>query len=406
MSKKGNDRGVFRKDPLSDARMTLQMGPSHPAMHGTVRMQLELDGETIKDMDIDIGYLHRGFEIMSEQATWTQVLPYTDRLNYNSALCNNVGYVIAVEKLLGITDQITPRCNWIRMIAAEISRIADHLTAIAAGALELGGFTPMLFGIQAREEYYKLTEHLCGARLTTSYTRVGGLRWDLPEGFKERYEFAEHMLLKNMADVEKMLTRNRIFYDRMADTGAISAEDAIAFGWTGPCLRSAGVDYDIRKAHPYCLYDKVDFDVPLGHKGDNYDRYLVRIEEIKQSTKIIQQCFANMEPGPVNIDDWSIVLPPKDAVYNTIEGMIAHFKLIMEGIQVPAGEVYSYTEAANGELGFFIVSAGAGKPYKLHCRAPCFAALQALKPMMLEEQLADIVPTFDTINMIGGEIDR
>ena len=292
------------------------------------------------------------------------------------------------------------------MIAAEVARIADHLTAVAAGALELGGFTPMLFGMKAREEFYKLIEHLCGARLTTSYTRIGGLRWDLPDGFYEQWQFARKVLDENMVDVDRMLTRNRIFYDRMADTGVISAEDAIDWGWTGPCLRSTGYEYDVRKAQPYLFYDKVDFDVPLGHKGDNYDRYLLRLAEIHESVKIIEQCFQNMEPGPVNVDDWQVVLPPKDAVYNTIEGMIAHFKLIMDGIQVPKGEVYSATEAPNGELGFYMVSSGIGRPYRLHCRPPCFAALQAMPGMLIGEQLADIVPTFDTINMIGGEIDR
>ena len=391
-------------DAQHDGLMRLQMGPSHPAMHGTVRMEVILDGETIRDMDVDIGYLHRGFEIQSEHATWTQVIPYTDRLNYNSALCNNVGYVLAVEKLLGI--DVPDRCKWIRMIACEVARICDHMTALAAGALELGGFTPMLFGMQAREEFYALIEYLCGARLTTAYTRVGGLRWDLPENFEARYRKAEASLSKNLADMGKMLTRNRIFVDRMADTGCITAAEAIEWGWTGPCLRSAGVDYDVRKAAPYLHYDKVDFDVPLGHKGDNYDRYLVRIEELHQSVKIINQCFKFMEPGPVNVDDWRVVLPPKELVYNTIEAMIAHFKLIMEGIPVPKGEAYGYTEAANGELGFYIVSAGNGTPWRVHCRAPCFALVQALRPMMIGEQLADIIPTFDTINMIGGEIDR
>ena len=392
------------QDPLHSSTMLLNMGPSHPAMHGTVRMRMTLDGETIRDMDIDIGYLHRGFEIMCEQSTWTQVIPYTDRLNYVSSLANNVGYCLAVEKLLDI--EVTPRCKYIRMIASEIARIADHLTAIAAGALELGAFTPMLYGMQAREVFYVLTEELCGARLTTAYTRVGGLRHDLPPDFREHYQQAEKVLFKNVRDVGQMLTRNGIFLDRMADVGCISQADAIDFGWTGPCLRSAGVEYDVRKAHPYLFYDRMDFDVPLGHKGDNYDRYLVRLGEIEQSTKIINQCFDQMEPGPVNVDDWHIVLPPKERVYNSIEAMIAHFKLIMEGIPVPAGEVYSYTEAANGELGFFIVSQGTGRPYRLHCRAPCFALLQALRPMMIGSQLADLVPTFDAINMIGGEIDR
>ncbi len=394
----------FQDDPLHSSTMTLNMGPSHPAMHGTVKMTLELDGETIRDLDIDIGYLHRGFEIMCEQATWTQVLPYTDRLNYVSSFCNNVGYCLAVEKLLDI--DVTPRCKWIRMIACEVARIADHLTAISAGALELGAFTPMLYGMKAREELYALTEMLCGARLTTAYTRIGGLRWDLPEGFEERWRHCERSLAENLADVDTMLTRNRIFVDRMAGTGVIGPELAVELGFTGPFLRSTGFEYDVRKAHPYLLYDQVDFDIPLGHKGDNYDRFLVRFEEVGQSVKIINQCFKRIEPGPVNIDDWRIVLPPKDQVYNTIEGMIAHFKLIMEGIQVPAGEVYGYTEAANGELGFYIVSSGVGRPYRLHCRPPCFALMQGLKGMMLNRQLADIIPTFDTINMVGGEIDR
>ncbi len=389
---------------LDEGLMRLQLGPSHPAMHGTVRMDVILDGETIRDMDVDIGYLHRGFEIQSEHATWTQVIPYTDRLNYNSAMCNNVGFVLAVEKLLEI--DVPARCKWIRMIVCETARIADHLTALAAGALELGGFTPMLFGMQAREEFYKLHEMICGARLTTAYTRVGGLRWDLPDNFEAAYRVAEASLNKNLADMGKMLTRNRIFVDSMADTGVISQEMAIEYGWTGPCLRSTGVEYDVRKAHPYLFYDKVEFGVPLGHKGDNYERDLVRIEELRESMRIIDQCFKYMEPGPVNVDDWRIVLPPKEAVYNTIEAMIAHFKLIMEGIPVPPGEAYGYTEAANGELGFYIVSSGLGRPWRVHCRPPCFALVQALKPMMLGQQLADIIPTFDTINMIGGEIDR
>ena len=391
-------------DPLEPGLMHVHMGPSHPAMHGTTIMKLLLDGETIQEIDVEIGFLHRGFEKMCEQGTWTQAFPYTDRLNYCSPLANNVGYAMAVEKLLGI--EVPTRTKWIRMMCAEIARIADHLTSIAAGALEIGAFTPMLYGMQAREPLYWLIEMLTGARLTSSYVRVGGLRHDLPEGFEARWRECEKTLWKNYKDVDVMLTRNRIFMDRMGDTGAIKGEDAISYGWTGPCLRSAGVDYDIRKAHPYLLYDQVDFDVPLGHNGDNLDRYLIRLEEIKQSASIINQCFEKIEPGPINVDDWRVVLPPKDAVYNTIEGMIAHFKLIMEGVPVPKGECYSYSEAPNGELGFFIVSDGSGSPYRLHVRAPCFALVQGLGHVLRGQQLADIIPTFDTINMIGGEIDR
>lgn len=384
--------------------MQIAMGPSHPATHGTMQMILTLDGETVVDVDVRIGYLHRGFEKMAEVSTYNQVIPYTDRLNYVSPLCNNVGWVMAVEKALGI--EATPRAKWIRMIVSELSRISDHLTAVGAGALELGGFTPFLYCIQAREEVWDVIEEITGARLTTSYTRVGGLRHDLPEGFKERFEGCRAYVMKLLTDSDALLTRNRIFYDRMANVGSISKELAIELGFTGPCLRSTGVDYDVRTAAPYLFYDQVDFDVPVGHNGDNYDRYLIRLEEMKQSFRIIEQCLAKMEPGPVNVDDWNVVLPPKEAVYNTIEGMIAHFKIIMEGVKVPAGEVYGYVEGGNGEVGFYIVSDGSGRPWRVKVRPPCFAIMQGLKPMIVGGFLADIVPTFDTINMIGGEIDR
>jgi len=391
-------------DPFHARLMKVHMGPSHPAMHGTVQLVLTLDGETVVDAEVKIGYLHRGFEKMAEVCTYNQVMPYTDRLNYVSPLCNNVGYAMAVEKALGIT--VPDRAQWIRMIISELSRVSDHLTCLGAGALELGGFTPFLYAIQGREEVWQLCETVTGARLTHSYTRVGGLRRDLPTGFEEGYKHAKAEVKRLMVDVDKLLTRNRIFYDRMADVGAITPEMAIDHGWTGPCLRSTGCDYDVRTHMPYMFYDQVDFDVPVGTKGDNYDRYLVRLEEITQSFRIIDQCLEAMEPGPVNVDDWTVVLPPKDDVYNSIEGMIAHFKLIMEGVKVPAGEVYSYTEAGNGELGFYVVSDGSGRPWRVKVRPPCFAGMQALKPLVLGTLLADIIPTFDTINMIGGEIDR
>jgi len=391
-------------DHLHSEYMQIAMGPSHPAMHGTVQMLLTLDGETVVDVDVRIGYLHRGFEKMAEVCTYNQVIPYTDRLNYVSPLCNNVGWVMTVEKALGIR---TPeRSEYIRMIVCEMSRISDHLTAIGAGALELGGFTPFLYAVQAREEVWEVVEEVTGARLTTSYTRVGGVKDDLTENFSERWAHARHEVERLLVDIDKLLTRNRIFYDRMADVGVISKEDAIDYGFTGPALRATGVDYDVRTYAPYLLYDRVEFDVPVGSKGDNYDRYLVRLEEIKQSIRIIDQCLEQMQPGPIKVDDWSVVLPPKQAVYNTIEGMIAHFKLIMEGVKVPAGEVYGYIEGGNGEVGFYVVSDGSGRPWRVKVRPPCFALMQALKPMIVGDLLADIIPTFDTINMIGGEIDR
>lgn len=389
---------------LHSEYMQVLMGPSHPATHGTMQMLLTLDGETVVDADVRVGYLHRGFEKMSEVCTYNQVIPYTDRLNYVSPLCNNVGWALAVEKAIQVT--VPDRCQYIRMIVCEMSRISDHLTSIGAGALELGGFTPFLYAIQGREELWQVVEEICGARLTTSYTRIGGVTHDLPENFVERFAHAKSEVERLLTDVDKLLTRNRIFYDRMANVGVISAADALDYGFTGPCLRSTGVDYDVRTHAPYLFYDRVEFDVPVGSKGDNYDRYLVRLEEIRQSFRIIEQCMAQMEPGPVRVDDWSVILPPKEQVYNTIEGMIAHFKLIMEGVNVPAGEVYGYTEAGNGELGYYIVSDGSGRPWRVKVRPPCFAIMQALKPMIVGGLLADIIPTFDTINMIGGEIDR
>ena len=395
---------VVDQDGLHTDRMVINMGPSHPATHGTVKFVLTLDGETVTDVDVHIGYLHRGFEKMAEAGTWQQVLPYTDRLNYVSPLINNVGYVGAVEKLMGV--QITERAAWLRVLVSEISRITDHYTSIAAGALELGGFTPFLYAVEAREMFYPVIEMLTGARLTTSYTRIGGVKDDLPEGFEEALRAAIKKALELQDKVDKLLTKNRIFYDRMIDTGKLSQADAISSGCAGIMLRSAGVDWDLRKHDPYLVYDQIDFDVIVGVQGDNYDRYLCRMEEIHQSVRIIEQCFAKMPAGPIVVDDWKVSYPPKDAVYNSIEGMIAHFKLITDGHQVPAGEAYYRVEGGNGEVGFYIVSQGNGRPYRIHVRAPCFYAMGILKKLVEGHMLADIVPTFDTLNMIGGEVDR
>jgi NADH-quinone oxidoreductase subunit D len=403
---------VVSRAPRTDAdgeelgeHMILQMGPAHPVTHGVVQMTIELDGETIKKLDVEIGYLHRAFEKMCEQMTWNQVLPYTDRLNYISPLLNNVGYVMAVEKLIGL--EVPPRCQWIRMMIGEMSRITDHLTCVGAGAMELAAFTPFLYAVKAREVLFRHVEKLCGARLTTSYTRVGGLAHDLPPNYCE--ELLE--ILKNVeaevVEVDKMLTRNRIFVDRLVGVGKLSRELALEYGVTGPFLRSTGVDYDVRKDAPYMYYDQVDFAVPVGSHGDNYDRYLCRLEEIVQSRRILEQIIPHLqEPGPVNAEDWRYVLPPKQEVYNSIEGMMGHFKIIMHGIPVPAGEAYGYTEAANGELGFHVISNGEGSPYRVRCRGPCFAIMQALPPLLEGGMIADIVPTFDSVNMIAGEMDR
>lgn len=384
--------------------MVLNMGPSHPATHGTVKFTLVLDGETIVDSVMEIGYLHRGFEKMCESVTWANVFPYTDRLNYCSAIMNNIGYALAVEKLLGI--ECSDRCHYIRMVTNELARIADHYTNIAAAALELGALTAFIYFVEAREIVWDLLEKVCGARLTSNYVRIGGLMCDLPPDFDNDLQAAYTKLDALYADVDKLLTKNRIFLDRMRDTGIISTEDAISFGFTGPCLRACGVDYDVRKAHPYLAYDRIDFDIPLGTTGDNFDRYLIRMEEILQSLKIIKQAMKDMPDGPINVKNPYLRNPAKPDVYSRMEEMIAHFKMVIDGLKPPVGEVYFPTEAANGELGFYLVSDGTGKPYKCRVRPPSFVLTSAMDHIIKGTMLADIIPTFDMINMIGGECDR
>jgi NADH-quinone oxidoreductase subunit D len=389
---------------LPSKRMELNLGPSHPAMHGTVRMKVELDGETIVRADPEIGFLHRGFQKSCENVTWTQCLPYTDRLNYVSALMNNFGFLNAVEKLIGV--EIPERAQFIRAISSELHRIADHLTCIGAIGLELGGMSAFLYCIEARELIVDRITELTGARLTTTFGRVGGLNRDLPPDWLESVLKTLEKIESLVGEVDTLLTNNRIFVDRMKGTGVITAEDALDFGFTGPCLRACGVNYDVRKAHSYWIYQRMDFDIPLAQNGDNFDRYLVRIEEIKQADRIVRQAIDKMKPGPVILDDWRIVLPPKPEVYGTIEGVMAHFKLIMEGIQVPVGEIYDSTEAANGELGWYLVSDGSGRPYKVHVRAPSFAILSGISRMVEGQLIGDLIPTFDSINMIGGEVEQ
>jgi NADH-quinone oxidoreductase subunit D len=386
--------------------LPLNMGPSHPAMHGTVRMVMEVEGERISSADIQIGYLHRCFEKESESATWTQVFPYTDRLNYISPMLNNVGYAMAVEKLLGITKQIPERAQYIRVIVGEVSRITDHLTCLGASAMELGAFTVFLYALKAREWLFELLEEVCGARLTSTYLRIGGVAYDLPPSFDEKLRSILERTQVVLSDISKLLDRNRIFRDRMDGIGIITQEDALAYGITGPVGRSTGLAYDVRKDHPYLVYDRFDFDVPVGSMGDNFDRYAVRVEEIHQSIRILDQALKQIPAGPFMHNDPRIALPPKSEVYNSIEGMIAHFKVIMDGVHVPPGETYSYTEAGNGELGFFIVSDGTGRPWKCRVRPPCFPATAVLGKVLPGLFIADVVPTFGMINMIGGECDR
>jgi NADH-quinone oxidoreductase subunit D len=393
----------FQKELHTD-HMVVNMGPSHPATHGTVKFVLTLDGETVVNMDVEIGYLHRAFEKQCENGTWEQAFPYTDRLNYNSAILNNIAYALAVEKLCDI--QIPERSKYLRTVTGELSRMADHYTNVGAAALELGAFTAFLYFVEARDLIWDILEKCCGARLTSNYIRIGGVTADLPDGIQDQIHKAFEHNRKLWVDVNKLLTKNRIFMDRMAGVGGISQEDAIEWGFTGPCLRACGVPYDVRKAHPYLAYDRVDFDIPIGSTGDNYDRYLVRMEELNQSMRIVEQALKDIPDGPVNVENPYFRRPSKDDVYSDMESLIFQFKTVIEGLYIPKGEVYYPTEGGNGEMGFYLVSDGTGKPVKCRVRPPCFALTSAMPLLVRGSLIADIIPTFDMINMIGGECDR
>lgn len=385
--------------------MRLNMGPSHPAMHGTIRMVLDLDGETVVNLDVQPGYLHRGFEKSCERGTWSQVFPYADRLNYVSPMLNNVGWSLAVEKLLQI--EVPERCQYYRVILGELSRVADHFTCNGASAMELGAFTPFLWLLKVRDWVWDVLERETGARMTHSFGRIGGMAAPPTQTFKDDVRGLIPEVHKVVKEAETMLLRNRIFLDRMQGVGVLTKEQALSYGVTGPVARSTGLSYDVRKDYPYMVYDRFDFDVPVGEDGDNWDRFMVRLEEIRQSIRIIEQALDQMpDDGPVNVDDPRIVYPDKQAVYNTIEATIAHFKLVMEGLRTPKGEVYSFTEGGNGELGFHIVSDGSGTPYRVRVRPPCWYNLAASREMLMGGMIADIIPTFGSVNMIGGECDR
>jgi NADH-quinone oxidoreductase subunit D len=397
-------RGRQHFDDLHTEPMRIQFGPSHPATHGTVKIDLDLEGEQVIDADVQVGYLHRGFEKECETGYFYQNIPYTDRLNYSSPILNNVGYCLAIEKLFDI--KTPPRCDYIRVIGGEISRMADHMLAIGASAMELAAFTPMLYLIEGRELMLDLTDALCGARVTTNFIRIGGISADLPEGFAAFAIARLDRAMKLVEDADKLLTDNPIFRERMEGTGHLSAQDLVAWSVTGPLLRAGGVPYDVRRVTPYLVYGEIDFDVPIGEHSDNFDRYLVRMEELRQSRRMIVQCLEKIPAGPVNTEDRRVRWPPKRKVFGQMEELIDHFKLVLEGGLPPAGEIYHAVEAANGELGFYIVSDGSGKPWKCRCRSPSFSNMSPLKNMIIGGQLADVVPTFGMINMIGGECDR
>jgi len=395
-------RPVF--GPAADGNVIVSFGPSHPATHGTLQVIAELDGERVRRADVHCGYLHRGFEKECESHTWHTLLPYVNRLNYCSALINDFAYCDAVERLMGV--EITPRCRYLRTLLAEYSRIADHLTCIAASLMELGAMTAFLYLVMIRDYIYEHLADVTGARVTYTYGRIGGLVRDLPEGWLARLEVILDQYEDFTGRVHKLVDRNRIFIDRTRNVGVISTAEALHWGFTGPVLRSTGAARDLRKDTPYLAYAELDFEVPVGINGDNYDRYYVRMREMDESVHMIRQLIDLLPDGPINVDDRRCTLPEKALVYTEIESLINHFKLIMEGPQVPAGDIYVAHEAANGELGFYLVSTGSGTPWKVHVRAPSFVHMGGLHRMLEGYQLADIIPTFGSVNMIGGECDR
>jgi len=450
MEKIENQKGARRRESAF-----LNVGPSHPSMHGVIRTITELEGELVVGAEIEIGYLHRGFEKACENVGWSQAFPYTDRLNYVSSLINNVGWAMATEKLFGVT--VPERCQYIRVIISEISRIVDHLTCIAAAAMELGAMTVFLYFMKAREFLYDLIEMLTGARITVSYVRIGGVKADFPQGFEEKLRRALKEIEKVIVEVDKLLTRNRIFIDRTKGIGVLDRQRSIAYGLTGPLLRAVGVPYDVRKDKPYLVYDRFNFEIPIADGGDSYSRYLVRMEEMRQSAKIIEQALESIPPGAIAVDLFGremagadmvetgklgkvrdyvgakakvdltlegadscragnvrlvehreMTLPSREECYGNIEGLMANFMLVMDnwGIRPPKGEAYYAVEGANGELGFYVVSDGTGKPMRARCRGPCFFPMAALHEMLTGDMVADIVPTFGSINMIAGELDR
>jgi len=396
-------RSAFTKTERDDA-VIVNIGPSHPATHGTIQIIAELDGEKVVRADAHCGYLHRGFEKECESHTWHNLIPYVDRLNYCSALVNDFAYCEAVEKLMGI--EITPRCRILRTLLSEYSRVADHLTCFAASLMELGAMTAFLYMVMIRDYIYEHLAALTGARVTYTYGRIGGLARDLPDDWLTRLDEILVQYEDFVGRIHGLMDRNRIFIDRTRNVGMISGADAINWGFTGPILRSTGVARDLRKDAPYLAYGELDFEVPVGINGDNYDRYYVRMREMDESVHMIRQLVELLPDGPINVDDRRCMLPEKHLVYSEIESLINHFKLIMDGPQVPAGEVYSAQEAPNGELGFYLVSNGGGMPYRMHVRSPSFVHMGGVQRLLEGYQLADIVPTFGSVNMIGGECDR
>ncbi|WP_305041691.1 NADH dehydrogenase (quinone) subunit D [Geoalkalibacter sp.] len=386
--------------------MTINMGPQHPSTHGVLRLVLELDGENVVKATPHIGFLHRGVEKLSEYRTYHQVIPLTDRLDYLAPMSNNLGYVLAVEKLLGITDQIPERAKVIRVMLAELTRIKSHLVWLACHALDIGAMTVFIYCFREREHIMEMYEKISGARMTSNYFRVGGLSADLPAGFeKEVREFIDAMP-GHIETYEGLLTGNKIWQKRIVGVGVISGEDALDIGITGGSLRGSGIDWDLRRDHPYSGYEDYDFKVPVDDGCDTWARYKVRLDEMRESCKIVRQALDKLKPGPILADVPKVCLPPKQDVVNTIEGLIHHFKIITEGFKPEAGEIYQSVEAPKGELGFYLVSDGSARPYRMKIRPPSFLNLQALPQMVEGRLIADVVAVIGTLDIVLGDIDR
>ena len=384
--------------------MTLNMGPQHPSTHGVLRLVVELDGEVIQSITPHIGYLHRGVEKLSEYRTYHQTIPLTDRLDYLAPMHNNLGYVLAVEKLLDL--EVPERAQTVRVIMAELTRIMSHLVWLACHALDIGAMTVFIYAFREREAIMSIYEKISGARMTTNYFRVGGLSKDVYDGFEADVRKIIDTFPGYFDQYEGLLTKNTIWLQRTVGNGVISAEDAIDFGITGPALRGSGVDWDLRRDNPYSGYEKYDFKVPVGQNCDTFDRYKVRFIEMREAVKIVRQALDSLKPGPVIADAPQVCYPPKEAVYNTIEGLIHHFKIASEGFPVPEGEVYQGVENPKGELGYYIVSDGSAKPYRMRIRPPSFVNLGAMEKMCKGAMIADLIAVIGTLDIVLGEIDR
>jgi NADH-quinone oxidoreductase subunit D/NADH-quinone oxidoreductase subunit C/D len=384
--------------------MAINLGPSHPATHGTLRLLAAIDGENVIATVPEMGFLHRGFEKMVEQGTYSQVLPFTDRLNYCSAMINNIGFCKAVEKMFGV--QITDRCMVLRVVLMELSRIIDHMVCVCTNLVDLGALTNFWYFFNTRELVYKIWEKLCGSRLTNTVTRIGGMYRDTYPGFEADVTDVLLKIEKAVAEVRGLIEHNKIFIQRTKDIGVVSASDAISWGWTGVCLRASGVDRDLRKDEPYYGYETYQFDTVLGTTGDTFDRIMVRIYEMGESVGIVRQALAKLKPGPVNTPDARLSLPSRDQVYHDMEALINSFKLVYEGVRPPAGECYDAVEAANGELGFQITSDGGTNPYRIKVRPPCLTQWAAFPDMLEGHMVADLASALGSINIIAGELDR